>query len=64
MQCGTCTPGMILTAKALLDNNPEPDEDEVRQALAGNICRCGNYPRITESVLAAAKLMKKEAKNG
>jgi carbon-monoxide dehydrogenase small subunit len=58
MQCGVCTPGMILTAKALLDENPDPDEDEVRNALSGNLCRCGNYPRITECVLAAAKIMK------
>ncbi len=64
MQCGICTSGMMLTAKALLDNNPEPTEDEVRQALAGNLCRCGNYVRITESVLAAAEMMKKEAPHG
>ncbi len=58
MQCGMCTPGVILTAKALLDKNPTPDEDEVRDALAGNVCRCGNYKRITECVLAAADLMR------
>ncbi len=63
MQCGVCTPGIILTAKALLDENPEPAEDEVRQALAGNLCRCGNYVRITESVLAAAEMMRKEAQH-
>jgi len=57
MQCGMCTPGMILTAKALLDDNPSPNEDEVREALAGNICRCGNYKRITECVLAAASMI-------
>ena len=57
MQCGVCTPGMILTAKALLDDNPKPTEDEVREALAGNLCRCGNYKRITECVLAAAEMM-------
>lgn len=57
MQCGMCTPGMILTAKALLDQNRNPTEDEVRQALAGNLCRCGNYKRITECVLAAAEEM-------
>ena len=56
MQCGICTPGMILTAKALLDENPSPTEDEVREALAGNLCRCGNYKRITECVLAAAEI--------
>jgi len=61
MQCGVCTPGMILTAKALLDKNSSPSEDEVREALAGNICRCGTYKRITQSVLLAAERMKKEA---
>ena len=58
MQCGICTPGMILTAKALLDENPNPTEDEVREALAGNLCRCGNYKRITECVLAAAEMIR------
>ena len=56
MHCGICTPGMILTAKALLDVNPNPTEDDVREALAGNLCRCGNYKRITECILAAAKM--------
>ena len=54
MQCGVCTPGMILSAKALLDENPSPSEEDVRWALSGNLCRCGNYRRISESVLAAA----------
>ena len=58
LQCGTCTPGMILTAKAFLEDNPSPTEDEVREALAGNLCRCGTYKRITECVLAAADAMK------
>ncbi len=57
MQCGVCTSGMILTAKALLDETPNPSEDDVREALAGNLCRCGNYKRITECVLAAAEMM-------
>jgi len=57
MQCGVCTPGMILTAKALLDENPAPEEDDVRKALSGNLCRCGNYPRIAECVLSAAETM-------
>jgi aerobic carbon-monoxide dehydrogenase small subunit len=64
MQCGVCTPGMILSAKALLDANPDPTEDDVRNALSGNLCRCGNYPRITECVLDAAKLMREGNKNG
>ena len=58
LQCGVCTPGMILTAKALLDENPNPTEDEVRESLAGNLCRCGTYKRITECVLAAADMMR------
>jgi len=58
MQCGTCTGGMILTAKALLEKNPTPTEDEVREALAGNLCRCGNYGRIVQCVLAAGEMMK------
>jgi len=49
---------MILTAKALLDENPTPTEDEVRGALAGNLCRCGTYKRITKCILAAADMMK------
>jgi aerobic-type carbon monoxide dehydrogenase small subunit (CoxS/CutS family) len=63
MQCGVCTPGMILTAKALLDGNPSPSEDDVRSALSGNLCRCGNYPRITECVLSAAEMLKAGGKN-
>jgi len=58
MQCGVCTPGMILTAKALLDENPDPTEEDVRRALSGNLCRCGNYRRITECVLDAAEEMR------
>lgn len=57
MQCGVCTPGILLTSKALLDENPNPTEDEVREALAGNLCRCGNYKRIVDCVLAAAEMM-------
>ena len=64
MQCGVCTPGMILTGKALLDENSEPTEDEVREALAGNLCRCGNYRRITECILAAAEMMKGDTYHG
>jgi len=53
-QCGFCTPGMLLTAKALLGENPAPTVDEVREALAGNLCRCTGYTKIVEAVLAAA----------
>ena len=52
-QCGFCTSGQMMAAKALLDGNPNPTEKEVRAALAGNICRCGAYPKIIESVLKA-----------
>ena len=51
-QCGFCTPGMILTAKALLDKNPSPTEWEIRQAISGNLCRCTGYTKIVESVTA------------
>lgn len=54
-QCGICTPGMILAAKALLNTNPDPDEAAVRDALAGNLCRCTGYTKIFESVLAACR---------
>jgi aerobic carbon-monoxide dehydrogenase small subunit len=53
VQCGYCTPGMVLSAKALLDENPNPMEDEIRHALAGNMCRCTGYTQIIEAVKAA-----------
>ena len=54
VQCGFCTPGMILSAKALLDENPNPTEDEVRRALSGNLCRCTGYTKIVQAVLAVS----------
>jgi carbon-monoxide dehydrogenase small subunit len=54
IQCGFCTPGMIMTAKALLDSNPRPAEEEVRCTIAGNFCRCTGYDKIVESILASA----------
>ena len=54
VQCGFCTPGMLVSATALLDANPQPSEAEVREALAGNLCRCTGYQRIVDGVLAAA----------
>ncbi len=54
LQCGFCTPGMMLTAKALLDQNPDPTEDDVRWALSGNLCRCTGYQNIVKAVLWAA----------
>ncbi len=57
-QCGFCTPGMILAAKVLLDWNPDPTEDDIREALRGNLCRCTGYVKIVEAVLAAKDKMK------
>ncbi len=57
-QCSYCTPGMILTAKALLAENPEPSPDEIREYLSGNLCRCGSYLKIIESVQLAADLLR------
>ncbi|MFH1002688.1 MAG: (2Fe-2S)-binding protein [Chloroflexota bacterium] len=57
MQCGYCTPGMILAAKALLNRNPHPTEPEIKEGLAGNLCRCGSYQKIIKSVTAAAEVM-------
>lgn len=60
MQCGFCTPGFVVTAKALLDRNSDPSEDEVKEALAGNLCRCGTYPQHIKAVLEAAKKLRGE----
>lgn len=61
MQCGFCTPGMVMTCSALLKKNPHPTEDDVRQATAGNLCRCGTYPRIFAATLEAAGVSGKES---
>jgi carbon-monoxide dehydrogenase small subunit len=53
-QCGFCTPGIVLSAKALLDRNPRPTEDDIRHAIAGNLCRCTGYGKIVEAIAAAA----------
>jgi len=58
MQCGYCTPGFVVTAKAFLDKNPNPTEGEVREALAGNLCRCGTYPQHPKAILEAAQKAK------
>ncbi len=63
IQCGYCTPGMILAGKALLDENPSPTEDEVRWAISGNLCRCTGYAKIVEAILAASKVLQ-EAQGG
>lgn len=60
IQCGFCTPGMIMSSKALLDENNDPTTEELEAALGGNICRCTGYNKIEEAVLAAASSMRKE----
>ena len=57
IQCGFCTPGLVMSAKALLDKNPHPSEEEVRQAIAGNLCRCLGYGKNVEAILLAAKAL-------
>lgn len=57
LQCGYCTPGMIMSAKALLDHNPRPTELEIREAIEGNLCRCTGYAKIVEAIQAAAEEM-------
>ncbi len=55
VQCGYCSPGMILVAKALLDENPRPSEWEVKKAIAGNLCRCGSYKKIVEAIMSVGQ---------
>jgi carbon-monoxide dehydrogenase small subunit len=55
VQCGYCTPGMLMSAKALLDHNPNPTEDEIRLAISGNLCRCTGYAKIVEAIQAASQ---------
>jgi len=55
IQCGYCTPGMILSAKSLLDRNPRADETEIRKAISGNLCRCTGYQKIVEAILFASR---------
>ncbi len=62
LQCGICTPGFLVAAKALLDRNPDPTETEVRYALAGNLCRCTGYDKIVRAVLDAGKEIRKQSK--
>ena len=61
LQCGYCTPGILMTMTAYLKENPSPSEDEVREALSGNICRCTGYQNIVDAMLAAAKTMRENA---
>ncbi len=62
LQCGVCTPGFLVAAKALLDRNPDPSESQVRFALAGNLCRCTGYDKIIRSVLETAAELRTEAR--
>ncbi len=59
-QCGFCTPGFIMMAKAFLDDNPDPTEEEASIAMSGNICRCGAHPYIVKSVMTAAEMIKRQ----
>ncbi len=60
VQCGYCTPGMVLTAKAILDRDPEPTEPAIREALSGNLCRCTGYHRIVAAIQRAARDLREE----
>ncbi len=55
LQCGYCTPGILMTMKAFLDENPSPSEDEVREALSGNLCRCTGYQHIVDAVMLGGR---------
>jgi xanthine dehydrogenase YagT iron-sulfur-binding subunit len=63
MQCGYCTPGFLVTAKALIDRNPHPTKEEIKLALSGNICICGTYPRHAQAILEAVTFMVEEGTN-
>jgi aerobic-type carbon monoxide dehydrogenase small subunit (CoxS/CutS family) len=63
MQCGYCTPGFVVSSKALLDQNPEPTEQDIRGALAGNICRCGTYQQHPKAVLEASTMLKQSGEH-
>ena len=62
IQCGFCTPGMIMTAKALLDMNPNPTRDQIKEGLGGNLCRCTGYVKIVDAAMAAADTMSRGGK--
>jgi aerobic-type carbon monoxide dehydrogenase small subunit (CoxS/CutS family) len=61
IQCGFCTPGMVMSAKALLDENLEPTRTEIRKAISGNLCRCTGYQHIVDSIMAASKMIQKKS---
>ncbi|MFH1938561.1 MAG: (2Fe-2S)-binding protein [bacterium] len=64
IQCGFCTPGMIMSSKALLEQNPYPTEEEIEEAISGNICRCTGYTKIVKAIKSASNKMDGEVKNG
>lgn len=64
LQCGFCTPGILMTAKALLDKNPEPTREEIRDALSGNLCRCTGYQKIVDAIEEASKVIAETAAGG
>lgn len=61
IQCGFCTPGMVMSAKAFLDEHPKPTQIEVRKAISGNLCRCTGYQQIVDSIMAGSEMMKRES---
>jgi carbon-monoxide dehydrogenase small subunit len=61
IQCGFCTPGMVMSAKAFLDEHPKPTQTEVRKAVSGNLCRCTGYQQIVDSIMAASDMMQRES---
>jgi carbon-monoxide dehydrogenase small subunit len=61
IQCGFCTPGMVMSAKAFLDKHPSPTATEVRKAISGNLCRCTGYQQIVDSIMGASRVMKTES---
>jgi carbon-monoxide dehydrogenase small subunit len=63
LQCGFCGPGVLLSAKALLDENPDPSTQEIRDALSGNLCRCTGYTKMIEAVQEAARLLREESRS-
>ena len=64
LQCGFCTPGILMTAKALLDKNPKPTRDEIREALSGNLCRCTGYVKIVDAIEEASKVIAETVSGG
>ena len=64
LQCGYCTPGMLMSVRACLDKNPEASAQEIRSSISGNLCRCGTYPRVVEAALEAQAAMQAQQKNG